>query len=304
MSQDRDVHRPVMADEVVELLRRLPPGVVVDATYGGGGHARRLVQELGVRILGIDRDPAAVAQGPQKGQSVTVVQGNFADLISIVERTGMGRPAAVLFDFGVSSLHLDEPERGFSFRHRGPLDMRMDPAGDRNAADLINEAPVGELAAVLRRFGEEPAAARIARAIVAARPIRDTIHLAEVVAGTLAYQRRGHPARRTFQAVRIWVNRELEAIEQGVDAAIQVLPEGGRLVAISYHSLEDRIIKRRLAVGSQGCVCPPDLPVCGCGKAAELAVLTRRALRPRPEEVTSNPRARSARLRAAEKVAA
>jgi 16S rRNA (cytosine1402-N4)-methyltransferase len=295
-----------MADEVVEVLRRLPPGVVVDATYGGGGHARRLAQELGVRVLGIDRDPAAVAHGPEEGQKVkvTVVHGNFADLNGIVERAGIGRPAAVLFDFGVSSLHLDEPERGFSFRHGGPLDMRMDPAADRKAADLINEAPAGELTAVIRRFGEEPAAARIARAIVAARPIQDTIHLAEVVAGTLAYQRRGHPARRTFQAVRIWVNEELDAIEQGVNAAIEMLPVGGRFVAISYHSLEDRLVKRRLAVGSQGCVCPPELPVCGCGKTAELALLTRRALRPLPEEVSSNPRARSARLRAAEKVAA
>jgi 16S rRNA (cytosine1402-N4)-methyltransferase len=254
-------------------------------------------------VLGIDQDPEAVATGRAIGGKVRVEQGNFAELTRIVDRTGVGRPAAVLFDLGVSSRQLDQPARGFSYRRSGPLDMRLDPSGGRTAADLVNKQPEDEIARVLRRYGEEPAAARIAAAIVRARPLRDTLELAEVVRGAVGYQRRVHPARRTFQAIRIWVNRELEVLTEGLEAAIDLLVPQGRCVVISYHSLEDRTVKRRFAAGSKGCVCPPDLPVCGCGRTSELRVLTRRPLRPLPAEVAANPRARSARLRAAEKVA-
>jgi 16S rRNA (cytosine1402-N4)-methyltransferase len=305
MDQDQELHRPVMADEVVDLLRWVPTGVVIDATFGGGGHSRRLLDELGpgYRILGIDRDPEALAAGKDLGEKVQMVHGNFADLANIAEQAGAEPCSGVLFDFGVSSVHLDRPERGFSYRQSGPLDMRMDPSSDRRAEDLVNHAPAMEVSRVIRRFGEEHAAERIARAIVAARPITDTLHLAEVVAAAAGH-RRGHPARRTFQAIRIWVNDELDSVHRGLDAAIALLVPSGRCLAISYHSLEDRMVKRRFAQGATGCICPPDLPVCGCGLSAELRLLTRRPLMASEEEVSINRRARSARLRAAEKVAA
>jgi 16S rRNA (cytosine1402-N4)-methyltransferase len=222
-----------------------------------------------------------------------------------------GRPIGVLFDLGVSSHQLDTPRRGFSYRRAGPLDMRMgSPAGDnvepRSAADIVNRADRAELARIIRRYGEERFASRIADAIVAARPIGDTVRLAEVVAGAIPApaRRRGHPARRTFQAIRIAVNDELAALADGLDAAIDALAGGGRIVVIAYHSLEDRIVKRRLVAGSRGCVCPPELPVCVCDAAAELRLLTRKPLRPGVDEASANPRARSAVLRAAERIAA
>jgi 16S rRNA (cytosine1402-N4)-methyltransferase len=224
-----------------------------------------------------------------------------------------GRPVGVLFDLGVSSHQLDTARRGFSYQRAGPLDMRMgSPAGDsfdgepRSAADIVNGADRAELARIIRRYGEERFAGRIADAIVAARPIGDTVRLAEVVAGALPApaRRRGHPARRTFQAIRIAVNDELAALADGLDAAIEALAGGGRIVVIAYHSLEDRIVKRRLVAGSRGCVCPPELPVCVCDTAAELRLLTRKPLRPGVAEASANPRARSAVLRAAERIAA
>lgn len=309
MGQDRvtvvaeGFHRPVMAEEVAELFRPLRDGVVVDATFGGGGHTRVLKERLGerVKIIGIDKDPAAGPAAAALG--VKLIRGDFGDLAELCDRAGVGRLAGILFDFGVSSYQLDRPERGFSYRHDGPLDMRMDPTQTLTAAHLVNDLSESELARIIRRYGEEPHAERIARRIVAHRPLHRTGELASVVAQAVpaAARRSGHPARKTFQALRIAVNGELESIERGLEAAIALLRPGGRLVAISYHSLEDRIVKRRLARGAAGCVCPPELPVCGCGARPELRLLVRGALRPRPEEVAENPRARSARLRAAEK---
>jgi 16S rRNA (cytosine1402-N4)-methyltransferase len=305
MNRPREYHRPVMADEVVELLRPVQEGVIVDATYGGGGHTKRVMEAMGerVRMIGIDRDPDAhreVVDG------VTLLAGDFRHLAGLLDGVGIGDVAAVLFDFGVSGHQLDEPERGFSYRIAGPLDMRMDPAQTLTADELVNTRGLDELATLISRYGEEPAARRVAAAIVAARPIRDTAHLAEVVAAAIPARRRrrGHPARRTFQALRIAVNDELAAVAEGLDAGLARLRPGGRCVTIAYHSLEDRIVKRRFAAGSAGCTCPPELPVCGCGTVAELKVLTRSAWRPSPAEIEANPRARSARLRAAEKVAA
>jgi 16S rRNA (cytosine1402-N4)-methyltransferase len=305
-SDDRDYHRPVLAQEVVDLLAPVLPGVVVDATYGGGGHSRRLLDEYGedVTIIGIDRDPEAVANAA--GAGVIAVQGNFADLDTLVEGLVDDPISAVLFDLGVSSHQLDEAKRGFSYRQEGPLDMRMGPDTTMTAAEVVNEWPEERLADVIRRFGEDPLAGRIAAAIVAARPFQTTSQLATVIAEVMpaARRRAGHPARRTFQALRIAVNDELEAIISGLDRAIEVIEPGGRVLAISYHSLEDRIVKRRFARGATGCICPPELPVCGCGNSAELRILTRKPIRPSAEEIESNNRARSAVLRAAEKVAA
>ena len=306
IKQEDEYHRPVLVEEVVALLAPALPGVVIDATFGGGGHSKRLLDEFGedVTIIGIDRDPEALANAGALG--VTAIQGNFGDLVDVLSERLSEPPSAVLFDFGVSSHQLDDGERGFSYRKDGPLDMRMGPDAGLDAGTIVNEWSQTEITGIIRRYGEEPMAARIARAIVAARPIKSTAHLSTVVAeATPAARRRaGHPARRTFQAIRIAVNAELDAVASGLDQAIEMVGEGGRVLAISYHSLEDRIVKRRFADGATGCVCPPDLPVCGCGVSAELRLLTRKAIRASAGEVAVNNRSRSAVMRAAEKVAA
>ncbi len=299
-------HRPVLAEEVTRLLAPVMPGVVIDATFGGGGHSRRLLEEYGadVRIVGIDRDPAALENATALG--LTAVLGNFAELENLVAANVDEAPAAVIFDFGVSSHQLDRPERGFSYHDDGPLDMRMGPDSTLTADVIVNEWPEPDLARIIREFGEEPSARRVAGAIVRARPIESTSRLSTVIAQAMpaARRRAGHPARRTFQAIRIAVNSELDSIRDGLDQAIRLVRERGRIVAISYHSLEDRIVKRRFADGATGCTCPPQMPVCGCGRSAELRLLTRKPIRPSQQEIEVNRRSRSAVLRAAEKVAA
>lgn len=296
-------HRPVMLEEVVDLFKPIKEGVVVDATYGGGGHTVALLEELGtgVRVLGIDRDPEAIARGKGHGRLQLAV-GNFGDLDVILENHEITEVAGVLFDLGMSSHQVETPHRGFSFRRDGPLDMRMGPDANVSADELVNRTPVAELASLLRRLGEERFAIRIARAVVAARPIAGTGHLAAVVKNAIpAAARRtgGHPARRTFQAVRMAVNNELGALSIGLDHTIRSLRPGGRCVAISYHSLEDRMVKHRFRKG-EGRAPGPTLPL---PPPVELKVLTRRPVRPRAEEIAENPRSRSARLRVAEKVA-
>jgi 16S rRNA (cytosine1402-N4)-methyltransferase len=252
----------------------------------------------------MDRDPEALANARALG--VLAVQGNFAELGDLVAASTDEPIAAVFFDFGVSSHQLDEPGRGFSYRGEGPLDMRMGPDAAHTAVEIVNDWPEDRLTDVIRRYGEEPLARRIARAIVAGRPYETTSQLSTVIAEAMPAARRrvGHPARRTFQALRIAVNRELEAITDGLDQAIELIRPSGRVLAISYHSLEDRIVKRRFSRGATGCTCPPELPVCGCGNSAELRILTRKPIRASAEEIEANNRARSALLRAAEKVAA
>jgi 16S rRNA (cytosine1402-N4)-methyltransferase len=311
MDQDQnrepaEFHRPVLADEVVELMAPVVPGVVVDATFGGGGHTKRMLDEFGdeVSVVAIDRDPEALMNAASLG--VTAVEGNFADIDQLVPAVTDEPVSGVLFDFGVSSHQLDEARRGFSYRKEGPLDMRMGPDAGRSAAELVNEATLDELTRIIRAYGEEPMARRIARAIVAARPIDSTATLSTVIAEAMpaARRRAGHPARRTFQAIRMAVNEELDAVTQGIAKAVEMVRPGGRVIAISYHSLEDRIVKRHFNEKAKGCTCPPDLPVCGCGNTAEVRVLTRKPLRPGEAEIDENPRARSAILRAVEKVAA
>ncbi|CAN5851546.1 16S rRNA (cytosine(1402)-N(4))-methyltransferase RsmH [soil metagenome] len=302
-------HSPVLASEVVEVFKPLTSGVVVDATFGGGGHAERLLDDLaeGIRIVGIDRDPDAVTNAARltsRERSVTVLNGNFSDIRRLLREAQVGSPVGVLFDLGVSSHQLDTGGRGFSYRHDGPLDMRMGPDASLTADEVVNHWERPRLEAAIRDFGEERVAGRIAAAIMAARPLRSTAHLAQVVADATpaALRRRGHPARRTFQAIRIAVNGELDALKIGLEEALDLLAIGGRCAVISYHSLEDRMVKRRFVDGSRGCTCPPDLPVCVCGTEPELRLLTRKALEPTSEEVAANPRARSARMRAVERV--
>jgi 16S rRNA (cytosine1402-N4)-methyltransferase len=237
-------------------------------------------------------------------EGVSLHCANFRTLELVLVKEGVDELDGAVFDLGVSSHQLDVGERGFSYRSPGPLDMRMGPDAGFDAGHFVNEVDRGELVRVIRRYGEERFADRIADAIVRSRPIGDTAQLAEVVAGAVPARARDHrhPARRTFQALRIAVNDELAAIDAALDAAVRVLRRGGRVAVISYHSLEDRIVKRRFAAGAVGCTCPPDLPVCVCAAAAELRLVSRKAIRPAEDEVAANPRARSARLRVAEKL--
>ena len=313
--ESRKFHEAVMAEEVIELFRSLQEGLIVDTTYGGGGHSRRLLDALGnkVQVLAFDRDPDAIAEADKRradsrpSHRLQIVNRNFREMNQVLTELNIEGFSGALFDLGVSSHQIEEGTRGFSYRIAGPLDMRMGPDASHTAFELVNEWPEADLAGAIRAFGEEPFATRIAAAIVAARPIGDTVQLADIIRAAIPAARRrtgGHPARKAFQALRIAANDELGALQEGLDAALGRLLPGGRCVVISYHSLEDRIVKRRFAAGATGCTCPPDFPVCVCEPTAELRLLTRKPLRPTPDEVLSNPRSRSARLRAVEKVAA
>lgn len=304
-------HIPVLLTEVLEGLNVRSGGYYLDATVGGGGHAAAILTASAPdgRLLGLDRDPEAVARTAAKlqplGHRVNVVQASYVRLGEIIKRENFPMLDGILFDLGFSSWQIDAPERGFTFRAGGPLDMRFDPAGDDpTAADLINGLTEPELTDVLRRYGEEPRSRRIARAIVTARPIRDTTHLADVIVAAVgrSRQERIHPATRTFQALRIAVNHELEAIEQALPQALAALRPGGRLAVIAFHSLEDRVIKQFLKQEARGCSCPPSAPVCTCGREPTVTIVTRKPIIPSAEEIDVNPRSRSAKLRVAEKL--
>ena len=305
----RPYHVPVLAREAVEQLGVVADGTYVDATLGGGGHARLLAEQLGSggRLLAVDQDPAALAAAAQLEQEfpgrVTLVRGNFGDLRELLHARGIETVHGVLADLGVSSRQLDAAERGFSFLHDGPLDMRMDPDRGSSAADLVNGETETELVRVLREYGEERRARRVARALVEAReqaPLRTTAELAAVVERALGRRSGKHPATRTFQALRIAVNGELHALEQLLGVLPALLAPGGRAVLIAYHSLEDRRVKRTFRSWEPHCRCPPRAPQCTCGCPGFARVLTRRAIKPGAVEVAANPRARSARLRAVE----
>jgi len=307
-------HEPVLLEAVVDHLAPERGGTFVDCTLGGGGHAEALLQRMGPhgRLLGIDRDPQALAAAQARlkrfGDRVIVARGDFRDLAGILDRVGIERIDGALFDLGLSSHQLDRPERGFSYWGAVPLDMRMDPDAAKSAADLLAELDEGSLARIIKEYGEERWADRIARFIVAARrerPIRTADQLVELIKAAIpaAARREGpHPARRTFQALRIAVNDELEAVKLGLRAAIDRLEGGGRVGVISFHSLEDKIVKKELAREAQGCVCPPDFPECRCDRRPRLKILTRRPVTPTGQEIERNPRARSAKLRVAERV--
>jgi 16S rRNA (cytosine1402-N4)-methyltransferase len=262
------------------------------------------------RVMGLDRDPAAIAVARDLLQSyaqrLTLLRGSFADLEALAVASGFVPVDGVLFDLGLSSLQLADRTRGFAFSHDGPLDMRFDPTtGGATAAQLVNQLPLSELAELLSRYGEEKRAHRIARAIIDRRPILTTGELASIVVTAVGAHRRGriHPATRTFQALRIAVNDELTALETALPQAVEILDTGGRLAVISFHSLEDRITKRFLNRESRDCICSPDFPICTCGHRASLRLITRRPVRPSPQEMALNPRSRSARLRVAERIA-
>lgn len=302
-------HVPVMRDEIVEAFASVPAGVVLDATLGGGGHSEALLESRAdLRILGIDRDPQALAAASRRlerfGDRVSTYRARFDELGDAMDAHDVESLSGALFDLGVSSPQLDRAERGFSYRLDGPLDMRMDTDAAWSASDLVNGYPERELARIIRAHGDERFADRIARAIVAARPIETTNHLAEVVTAAIpAAARRtgGHPAKRTFQAIRIEVNGELDALPAAVDGAIEHLVPGGRIAVLSYHSGEDRIVKDRMrSAASGGCECPTDLP-CVCG-AVRTVRIVRAPKRPKVDETGVNRRATSARLRVAEKI--
>ncbi len=309
-------HVPVLYDAVLTHLALGPGDDVIDGPLGGGGHAAGLLQAIAPdgRLLGLDRDPEALARARERlapfGGRAVLVHSSFRDLECVAYRHHFLPADGVLLDLGLSSYQLSAPERGFSFMQDGPLDMRFDPSQGLSAADLVNELPTAELADILYRYGEERQSRRIARAIVAARPLETTRELAEVIArevggsGARQGRRRGriHPATRSFQALRIAVNDELGALEAVLPQAVELLRSGGRMVVISFHSLEDRMVKQFLRRQARDCVCPPQQPVCTCQHQATLRLVTRRPVRPDETEVAHNPRARSARLRVAEKL--
>ncbi|MBX6394729.1 MAG: 16S rRNA (cytosine(1402)-N(4))-methyltransferase RsmH [Alicyclobacillaceae bacterium] len=307
-------HQPVLLEQAVEALGPRPGGVYVDGTLGGGGHAEAILRASAPdgRLIGIDQDAEAIAAASARlaayGPRVSIVRGNFRHLSSIVRSIGVERVDGVLLDVGMSSHQVDDPERGFSYRWDAPLDMRMDPSATITARDIVNEWPEDALIRILRDYGEERWAARIGAAVVrrrAQRPIETTGDLAEIVKDAIpapARRRGPHPARRTFQALRIAVNDELGALEEGVRAAVELLRPGGRIVVITFHSLEDRIVKRIFQEEGRECLCPPDVPVCVCGHRPRLKLLSRKPVVPDREELERNPRARSAKLRAAERL--
>lgn len=305
-------HVPVLLDRVVELFRDTPDGVIVDGTVGAAGHAAALAQDRIARrghahLIGLDRDPDALALAEQRlsqvgdGLRFELVRTRFDALPEVLDERGIDGVAGVLLDLGISSMHVDRAERGFSYRWDAPLDMRMDPDLPRSAADIVNTEPVRDLTRLLQELGEERFAGRIARAIVAARPITRTTELAELVRGAIpaaARRHGGHPATRTFQALRIAVNDELGALDAILTHLVERLVVGGIAVVISYHSLEDRRVKRAFTDAATGCICPPGLPVCGCGRTPLVEPVGTRLQRPGDEEVQANPRASAARLRA------
>ena len=299
-------HKPVLLRETVESLAVRPEGVYIDGTAGGGGHSRAIAERLtSGRLLAIDQDPDAISVLKERlggFPSVTVAQCNFTDMKEAAETNGISQVDGVLLDIGVSSFQFDNPERGFSYHYDAPLDMRMSKEGV-SAKDLVNTMSWQELATILSRYGEEKNARSIAQGIVRARqkaPIETTLQLAEIVKESVPARVRrepGHPARKTFQALRIQVNGELDRLSEGLDAAFGLLKPGGRLAVITFHSLEDRIVKQRMADWCTGCICPPDFPVCVCGRKPKADLLYKKGVSPTEEEVEENPRCRSARLR-------
>ena len=306
-------HVSVLLDECLTALDVRPDGIYLDGTLGGAGHSAEIARRLsGGRLIGVDRDPKSLAAAAERlapwQDRVTLIHGNFRDLDGILERLGIPAVDGMLFDLGVSSPQLDDGARGFSYMADAPLDMRMDSGDGLTAWEVVNRWPSGELRRILYEYGEERYAPQIAAAIERRRaeaPIDTTLQLVDVIRGAMpahALREKQHPAKRTFQAIRIAVNDELAAVGDMMRAAVPRLKPGGRLAVITFHSLEDRIVKNAMQAAARGCTCPPDFPVCVCGRKPQIRILTRKPILPGPDELERNPRARSAKLRVAEKL--
>lgn len=307
-------HKSVLAQECMEGLHIRPQGIYMDATTGGGGHSLGIVQCLGEggRLICIDRDDDALQAAGKRLEpyrdKITFVKSNFSDIAAVAKELGISQVDGILFDLGVSSYQLDAMERGFSYMNDAPLDMRMDRSQSFTAGDVVNGYSQEELKRILWDYGEERYSGRIAAAICRRReekPIQSTVELAEIIRGAMppqALREKQHPAKRSFQAIRIEVNGELRAVEQAVQDSVDLLAPGGRLAVISFHSLEDRIVKNIFAQQAKGCICPPEFPVCVCGRKPRLKLVHRGVITAGEEELRDNPRARSAKLRVAEKI--
>ena len=303
------LHIPVLPREVIEGLNLRPGCRYIDCTLGTGGHSSAILERIqpGGKLLGLDADPDAIAIAQRRletfGDAATLVNSNFAFVEDVARGNGFYPADGILFDLGLSSLQLDKGDRGFSFQKDASLDMRFDPTQQLSADYLVNHATEEDLYRILHDYGEEPAARKIARAISASRPLTGTLQLADVVQkATGGFRGRIHPATRTFQALRIAVNNELTNLESAVSQATNLLAPGGRLAVISYHSLEDRIVKLFLSREARGCLCPPQILRCLCGHSPTIRIINKKVITPQPEEVLSNPRSRSARLRVAERL--
>lgn len=303
-------HVPVLLNEAVDGLNIRPNGIYVDGTAGGGGHSAEILSRLkSGRLVSIDRDPDAICtikQRFQDNENSIIIKGNYSDMKQLLAHRGIRQVDGVLLDIGVSSHQLDTAERGFSFHEDAPLDMRMSQSGP-SAADLVNTMSQQELKRVIYTYGEEKFADSISKAIVKARaekPIKTTLQLADIIRNSVPerVRRNGHPARKTFQALRIEVNHELDALAKGLEDAFSLLSDGGRLAVITFHSLEDRIVKRAMAKWYEGCTCPPDFPVCVCGKKPQARPITRKPIVANDQELSTNPRSRSAKLRICERI--
>ena len=301
------VHEPVLYEEVLTALEIVSGGLYVDGTVGAGGHALGILEASAPdgRLLGLDVDPVALEISRRRlarfGDRATLVQASYESMATHIVALGLGQADGVLLDLGMSSMQVDDPSRGFSFQSPGPLDMRFDASSPRTAEQLVNALPERELADLIYQYGEEPASRAIARAVVAARPLHTTTELAAVVSRAVRQRRKTHPATRTFQALRIAVNDELARLQNALEAALQVLKPGGVLAAISFHSLEDRIVKRWIARETRDCICPTEVLECVCGHRAQIDALTRKPVQASRTEIARNPRSRSAKLRVARK---
>lgn len=304
-------HKPVLLEETIDALNIKPDGIYVDGTAGGGGHSSEILKRLSPngRLISIDQDPdaiEAVTERLKDYKNSIICKGNFSDVVSIVNSLGIESIDGIMLDIGVSSRQLDTPERGFSFHYDAPLDMRMSQSG-ASAYDLVNQLSYEQLVKIISRYGEERFAKQITRAIIRDRekqPIATTLQLAEIIKAAVpaAKRREGHPARQTFQALRIAVNGELDRLEEGLQGGFELLKPGGRMAVITFHSLEDRIVKRAMAKWCTGCTCPKDFPVCVCGNKPKAELALRKPAEASEKELSENPRARSARLRAVTKL--
>jgi 16S rRNA (cytosine1402-N4)-methyltransferase len=299
------IHIPVLLKEVIEAIKVVPGGQYIDCTLGGGGHSAAILEQGG-QVLGIDIDPQAIELARERlhpyGKNAILINESYENLEEICTRTGFHSTRGVLFDLGMSSLQLDDTKRGFSFQHEAPLNMCYNPSQEITAATIVNTFTQKEIADIIKRYGEDRRGNEIARSIVAKRPLNTTLELAATVARAVGTRGRIHPATKTFQALRIAVNRELERFKIALKQALNVLEVGGRIVVISYHSLEDRLVKDFFRMESQSCLCPPRTPVCICSHHATLKLITKRVVTPTHTEVLANPRSRSAKMRAAERI--